>query len=123
MDAEPKILPWDAYIGRGNEQFGRSEWANTHRWTEIGREASVTKCPEGLRWDHEKLLSIPNLGGRRLRCHSRTDQSCHGDALIQAFKEWKGSWTGPKRTLTRTPSSRINADGGGRSYRTLALPS
>ena len=58
---------------------------NTFKVSEYGREAAIKGFRETLLKDRELYHSLWTLSGRRLICHCRSHESCHGDVLIEEF--------------------------------------
>ena len=78
----------DVYIGRGCEKLGllRSEWCNPFKISRSQTRATVLQLFAVFARTH-LAHKVHLLAGRRLLCHCETHQNCHGDVLIELFKE------------------------------------
>ena len=78
----------DVYIGRGCEKLGllRSEWCNPFKISRSQTRATVLQRFAVYARAH-LAHKVHLLAGRRLLCHCETHQNCHGDVLIELFKE------------------------------------
>ena len=47
---------------------------------------AVSRHADWLKAQPELLAALPELSGKRLACHCRLDEACHGDNLIQQHK-------------------------------------
>ena len=84
-------LPPDCvYIGRNMGKHTRSVgWGNPfccgRHPTAAKRRQAVASFRKYLSSNEELLLSLEELGGKRLACHCPSGVVCHGDALIEAW--------------------------------------
>ena len=62
-----------------------SRYCNNYKVAEVGREKAISLFREHHRGDKVLYGSLWTLSGRRLVCHCKTTQSCHGDVLIEEF--------------------------------------
>ena len=87
LDSVKRLLKGDLYIGRGSRQrsLSKSRYCNTFKVSEVGREMAIDKFRETLLQDRALHRSLWTLSGRRLLCHCRLHEKCHGDVLIQEF--------------------------------------
>ena len=87
LDSVKRLLKGDLYIGRGSRQrsLAKSRYCNTFKVSEVGREMAIDKFRESLLQDQALYRSLWTLSGRRLLCHCRLHEKCHGDVLIQEF--------------------------------------
>ena len=87
LDSVKRLLKGDLCIGRGSRQrsLAKSRYCNTFKVSEVGREMAIDKFRETLRQDQALYRSLWTLSGRRLICHCRLHEKCHGDVLIQEF--------------------------------------
>ena len=87
LDSVKRLLKGDLYIGRGSRQrsLSKSRYFNTFKVSEVGREMAIDKFRETLLHDQTLYRSLWTLSGRRLLCHCRLHEKCHGDVLIQEF--------------------------------------
>ena len=71
----------DIYIGRGSRQLGLepSRWA-THS------EFAIRMYADHLAKDVLLRAEVKHLRVKRLLCHCRPAQGCHGDVLIAEFR-------------------------------------
>ena len=82
------------YVGRGCRRLRLepSVWGNPFR---IGRGTpraeAVQMYEKHLGGDTDLLARLPELEGRRIACHCRLGQACHGDALTRAFCRLRAS--------------------------------
>ena len=78
----------DVYIGRGCEKLGlfRSEWCNPFKISRTQTRATVLQLFAVYARAHV-AHKVHLLAGRRLLCHCETHQNCHGDVLIELFKD------------------------------------
>ena len=78
----------DVYIGRGCEKLGlfRSEWCNPFKISRTQTRAAVLQLFAVYARAH-LAHKVHLLAGRRLLCHCETHQNCHGDVLIELFKD------------------------------------
>ena len=83
----------DVYIGRGCEKLGllRSEWCNPFKISRSQTRATVLQLFAVYARAH-LAHKVHSLAGRRLLCHCETHQHCHGDVLIELFKETCCPW-------------------------------
>ena len=80
LDAVKRLLKGDLYIGRGTRQ------RSLGKVSEFGRDVAITKFREMLLQDESMFRSLWTLSGRRLICHCRPTERCHGDVLIEQFR-------------------------------------
>ena len=78
----------DVYIGRRCEKLGlfRSEWCNPFKISRTQTRAAVLQL-FAVYARAQLAHKVHLLAGRRLLCHCETHQNCHGDVLIELFKE------------------------------------
>ena len=88
LDEVRRLMRGDLYIGRGCKQrnLQRSPFANPYKVSVYGREAAVDLFAEHLGRDTTLSDSVWKLSGRRLLCHCKDSQRCHGDILISEFR-------------------------------------
>ena len=89
LDTIRRMLRGDFYIGRGSRQLGLScsEFANDLKVSVHGREVSISKFTQKLAESDYLKSQLRSLSGKRLVCHCRPGQACHGDAIISALRE------------------------------------
>ena len=78
------------YIGRGSRESGRprSCWANPFVMKEhLSRQEVLNLFERYLRGSEALLKALPRLGSKRLLCHCKLTEQCHGDCIIRAFQE------------------------------------
>ena len=87
LDSVKRLLKGDLYIGRGSRQrsLAKSRYCNTFKVSEVGRDMAIEKFRDSLLQDQALHRSLWTLSGRRLTCHCRLHEKCHGDVLIQEF--------------------------------------
>ena len=75
------------YIGRGVISRGipRSEWCNTFKVKDVGRSRAISLFARDF-WDGDLVTGLQDLSAKRLVCHCRAEEACHGDVLVDAFK-------------------------------------
>ena len=78
----------DIYIGRGSRQLGLepSRWANPFRVRDHGLDAAIRMYADHLAKDVLLRAEVKHLRVKRLLCHCRPAQGCHGDVLIAEFR-------------------------------------
>ena len=54
--------------------------------SQYGRAAAITGFRDALLSDQKLYDSLWTLSGRRLVCHCRPSEKCHGDVLIEEFR-------------------------------------
>ena len=83
------MLRGDLYVGRGSRQRGLScsEFANDFKVSVHGRDVAIAKFTQKLAESDDLKSRLRSLSGRRLVCHCRQGQACHGDAIVSAFRE------------------------------------
>ena len=88
----------DVYVGRGCEKLGlsRSEWCNPFRTTK-GQSRAVVLQKFSVHARAHLARKVHRLAGCRLLCHCESHQNCHGDVLVELFKETYCSTTSPRR--------------------------
>ena len=81
LDEVRRLMRGDLYIGRGCKQrdLQRSPFANPYKVSVYGREAAVDLFADHLDRDTTLSDSLWKLSGRRLLCHCKDSQRCHGD--------------------------------------------
>ena len=84
-----RFLKGDLYIGRGSRQrsLKKSRHCNNYKVAVYGRDVAITKFREMLLQDKTLHRSLWTLSGRRLICHCRPTERCHGDVLIEQFRD------------------------------------
>ena len=102
FDATPMVLPGrghldtikrppkgDLYIGRGSRQrsLARSRYCKTFKVSQHGRVVAILGFRDALISDRKLHSSLWALSGRRLVCHCRPSEACHGDVLIEEFRK------------------------------------
>ena len=87
LDSIRSFTKGDLYIGRGSRQrkLLRSSYCNNYKVAEVGRAQAISLFREHLHGDKALYASLWTLSGRRLVCHCKPTQSCHGDVLIEEF--------------------------------------
>ena len=77
----------DVYIGRGSKQrgLGSSIWGNPFKVKEHGLQEAVRLFRVFLANDAKLKSEVPKLTGKRLLCHCKLGDACHGDVLIECF--------------------------------------
>ena len=77
----------DVYIGRGSKQrgLGSSIWGNPFKVKEHGLQEAVRLFRVHLANDAKLKSEVPKLAGKRLLCHCKLGDACHGDVLIECF--------------------------------------
>jgi hypothetical protein len=78
------------YIGRGCEGQGlpKSDWANPFRISEsFPRKGAIGAFKAHLAKAQGLKDRLCELGGKKLACHCPLDLDCHGDVLIEAYKD------------------------------------
>ena len=76
------------YIGRGSPQHSISPsiWGNPFKISPTCSRAEVVKSfAKHLSDSQELRAQIPTLEGKRIMCHCRLDEQCHGDSIIEEF--------------------------------------
>ena len=88
LDSVKKFMRGDLYIGRGSRQrnLGRCRYCNNFKVDEVGRDRAIQEFRTYLLGDKKLHGSLWTLSGRRLVCHCQLTQRCHGDALVEEFK-------------------------------------
>ena len=89
LDSVKRLLRGDVKIGRGSRQrsLPKSRYCNTFKVSQVGRSLAISSFREALRADPVLLNSLWTLSGTRLVCHCRATEDCHGDVLIEEFRE------------------------------------
>ena len=67
--------------------FPASRWANPFKVNELGRARCIARFARLLAESPDLLGHLHELEGSRVVCHCAADEDCHGDVLIQKFKE------------------------------------
>ena len=62
-----------------------SFWANRYKVARYGRTRCLALQQREIEEDPQYERRIHELTGKRLLCHCRMNQSCHGDNLIQLY--------------------------------------
>ena len=81
-----------SYIGSGSKQhnLSASVWAKwLTRGPGINRSQELELFGRAVRESSEAMDEVSRLEGRRVCCHCRLNQRCHGDILIALFRELK----------------------------------
>ena len=88
LDSVKKFMRGDLYTGRGSRQrnLGRSRYCNNFKVAEVGRDRAIQEFRTYLLGDKKLHGSLWTLSGRRLVCHCQLTQRCHGDVLVEEFK-------------------------------------
>ena len=88
LDLVKKFMRGDRYIGRGSAQRGlkRSLWANSYKVSQFTRKVAIEKYKEELVQNKDLRFQLWSLSGLRLICHCSARQTCHADAIIDAFR-------------------------------------
>ena len=88
LDSIKRLLRGDVYIGRGSWQrsLPKSRYCNTFKVSQVGRSIAISSFREALRADPVLRNSLWTLSGTRLVCHCRATEDCHGDVLIEEFR-------------------------------------
>ena len=89
LETVKRMMKGDTYIGRGCKQRGlsRSVFGNLYKLCNHSRSQAVAKYRQLLDDSPELSGQLINLSGRRLLCHCKRFQQCHGDAIIAKFVE------------------------------------
>ena len=76
-------------MGRGSRQrsLQKSRYCNNYKVAVYGRDVAIAKFREMLLQDKSLHRSLWTLSGRRLICHCRPTERCHGDVLIEQFRD------------------------------------
>lgn len=83
----------DVYIGRWNQRFDRSPWANPFYIGTDGKPDEVlAKYEAHVRSKPELMARLPELAGKRLGCWCKEPGAlfqppCHGDVLLKLLEE------------------------------------
>ena len=82
-----RFMKGDLHIGQGSRQSNLlcSRYCNNYKVSEVGRAKAISLFRGHLRGDKALYSSLWTLSGRRLVCHCKPTQSCHGDVLIEEF--------------------------------------
>ena len=98
LDAIKRLLKGDLYIGRGSGQrsLPKSRYCNTFKVSQYGRVAAIAGFRDALISDRKLHSSLWTLSGRRLVCHCRPSEACHGDVLIEEFQKLYPRVWGPE---------------------------
>ena len=78
------------HIGRGRLRLGLapSRWGDLFRVERgRGRAQAVAEFEQYLDEGPQLLAALDKLSGKRLLCHCRQNQACHGDAVIRKWRE------------------------------------
>ena len=88
LDSIKRLLRGDVYIGRGSRQrsLPKSRYCNTFKVSQVGRSVAISSFREALRADPALRNSLWTLSGTRVVCHCRATEDCHGDVLIEDFR-------------------------------------
>ena len=75
------------YIGRGCKEslLMPSFWANRYKVARYGRSRCLALHKQEIEEDPQYECRIQDLAGKRMLCHCRENQSCHGNNLIQLY--------------------------------------
>lgn len=80
----------DNYIGRacfrGGWNLQKSKWANPFTVREYGREKCLVLYEKHVR-ESELYEELEELSGKSLGCFCEKEEKCHGDVLVNLFKE------------------------------------
>ena len=89
LDSVKRLLRGDVYIGRGSRQrsLPKSRYCNTFKVSQVGRALAISSFRDALRADQVLRNSLWTLSGTRLICHCRVTEDCHGDVLIEEFRQ------------------------------------
>ena len=89
LDSIGKLMRGDFYTGRGSRQrkIERSEFCNNVKVAEVGRTRAISSFRDALHEDSSLLRTIWALSGRRLVCRCQLSQPCHGDVLMEEFRQ------------------------------------
>ena len=93
LDAVKRFLKVDlyiyVYICRGSRQrsLQKSRYCNNYKVAEYGRDVAIAKFRDMLLQEKSLHKSLWTLSGRRLICHCRPSERCHGDVFIEQFRE------------------------------------
>ena len=87
VDEVKSLKKGDVYIGRGCKErlLMPSFWANRYKVARYGRSRCLALHKQEIEEDPQYERRIHELTGKRLLCHCRKNQSCHGDNLIQLY--------------------------------------
>ena len=88
LDAIKRLLKGDLYIGRGSKQrsLGKRRHCNTFKASQYGRAAVITGFRDALLSDQKLYDSLWTISGRRLVCRCRASEKCHGEVLVEEFR-------------------------------------
>ena len=77
------------YIGRYNKFTGAasSKWMNRYNLRDYPREESLLLYELSLRNNAVLLNALPELAGKNLGCYCQPFLPCHGQILVNLFKE------------------------------------
>ena len=90
ISAEVAGKPGVVYIGRGHSGLGlpRSPWANPFKVTAgVPRKKVIKDFKRHLERAQHLLDDLGLLAGKVLACHCPLHLPCHGDVIIQAFRD------------------------------------
>ena len=95
LDLVKKFMRGDRYIGRGSAQRGlkRSVWANSYKVSHFTRKVAIEKYKEELVQNKDLRFQLWSLPGLHQICHCSARQTCHADAIIDAFPS--SLWSSP----------------------------
>ena len=87
VDEVKSLKRCDVYIGRGCKErlLMPSFWANSYKVACYGRTRCLALHKREIEEDPQYERRIHELTEKRLLCHCRMNQSCHGDNLIQLY--------------------------------------
>ena len=107
LETVKRMMKGDTYIGRGCKQrrLPRSVFGNPYKLCKHSRLQAVAKYRELLDDSLELSGQLINLSCRRLLCHCKRFQQCHGDAIIAKFVELYPGAYDRDRTAERVPTS------------------
>ena len=89
LDEVRRFMRGDYSISRGSTQRGltQSLYCNDYKVSVYGRKEAIWRFEQKLRKDQALLETLWTMSGLRLVCHCKRTQECHGDAIIQEFRQ------------------------------------
>ncbi len=106
-DGQRLVPGEDLYIGRGDSRKGLqpSPFANPWKIGIHGDRDQVLETFTNFAQENALVrLGARNLGGRKLWCHCKPEERCHGDILAEIYdREWKALEQGTPEEARATP--------------------
>ena len=111
VDEVKSLKKGDVYIGRGSKErlLMPSFWANRYKVARHGRTRCLALHKQEIEEDPQYERRIHELTGKRLLCHCRMNQSCHGDNLIQLYLQVCPNAYDRRVTVRAPTSAELNA--------------